>query len=156
MQYDFKSKYDLLIFSYVLHHLDNPVEALKKARNMLTATGQTIFSVPGTDYLKEVFVGKELEGRFSVSDMDSMVDEAGLYPISAKRNKFLMEFNSYELFLKYLKSIGTYQKINGYTNEPWTDKFNEKILRRFIKNQYITGEYLTYTCEDKVNMLRKK
>lgn len=156
MQYDFKSKYDLLIFSYVLHHLDNPVEALKKARNMLTSTGQTIFSVPGTDYLKEVFVGKELEGRFSVSDMDSMVDEAGLYPISAKRNKFLMEFNSYELFLKYLKSIGTYQKINGYTNEPWTDKFNEEILRRFIQNQYITGEYLTYTCEDKVNMLRKK
>ena len=55
-----------------------------------------------------------------------------------------------------LKSIGTYQKINGYTNEPWTDKFNEEILRRFIQNQYITGEYLTYTCEDKVNMLRKK
>ena len=67
-----------------------------------------------------------------------------------------MTFNSYELYLKYLKSIGTYQKINGYTNEDWDDDFNQNIMERFNNSSYITGEYLTYNCKDKTKILRRK
>ena len=85
-----------------------------------------------------------------------MVDAAGLFPISAKRNKFLMQFCSYEMFIKYLKSIGTYQKINGYTNDEWSEFLQHEIAKRFSKNPIITGEYLTYNCEDKTKILVRR
>lgn len=156
MRYQFMDKYDIIIFSYVLHHLNNPVEALMKARSMLTNSGKIIFSVPGSSYLSEVFASNELNGRYSINDMDSIVDAAGLFPVSAKRNKFLMQFNSYEMFLKYLKSIGTYQKINGYSNEKWNEMMNNQIAKRFAESPFITGEYLTYNCEDKTKILTRR
>ena len=53
--YDFKDYYDIIIFSYVLHHMDNPIAALKKAKDMLTERGKILFSVPGKAYLSEIF-----------------------------------------------------------------------------------------------------
>ena len=47
MEYNFKDYYDIIIFSYVLHHMDNPIEALRKAKDMLSEDGKIIFSVPG-------------------------------------------------------------------------------------------------------------
>lgn len=32
MKFDFNRRFDLIIFSYVLHHMANPVEALKKRK----------------------------------------------------------------------------------------------------------------------------
>ena len=156
MKYSFSDKYDMIIFSYVLHHLDNPVEALIKAKNMLTETGKILFSVPGESYLSETFGPNQLNGRYSIDDMDKIVEASGLFPISAKRNKFLMEFNSYEMYIKYLKSIGTYQKINGYSNEPWREEMDVHTERKFHQAKYITGEYLTYNCEDKSKILTRK
>ena len=156
MKYSFSDKYDIIIFSYVLHHLDNPIEALIKARNMLTETGKILFSVPGENYLTETFGPDQLNGRYSIDDMDTIVEAAGLFPVSAKRNRFLMEFNSYEMYIKYLKSIGTYQKINGYSNEPWSEEMDLHTARKFHQTKYITGEYLTYNCEDKSKILIRK
>lgn len=156
MKYQFMERYDIIIFSYVLHHLDNPIEALIKAKNILSDSGKVIFSVPGSNYLSEVFAASELNGRYSINDMDKIVDAAGLFPISAKRNKFLMQFNSYEMFINYLKSIGTYQKINGYSNDEWNEMMNKKIAERFSRSRIITGEYLTYNCEDKAKILKRR
>lgn len=155
MKYDFKNRFDMIIFSYVLHHMDNPVEALRRAKELLTNNGNILFSVPGTNYLLETFDSKELLGRYSLEEMDEIVNEAGLYSLSACRNNFLMTFNSYEMYIEYLKSIGTYQKINNYTNEEWNCEFNKKILTRFNATEYITGEYLTYNCRDKSKILRR-
>lgn len=88
--------------------------------------------------------------------MDEIVNKAGLYSLSACRNKFLMTFNSYELYIEYLKSIGTYQKINNYTNEEWNDEFNQKVMLKFNNSEYITGEYLTYNCKDKSKILIRR
>ncbi len=155
MKYDFKNRFDMIIFSYVLHHMDNPIEALRRAKELLTNNGNILFSVPGTNYLLETFDPKELLGRYSLEEMDEIVNEAGLYSLSACRNNFLMTFNSYEMYIEYLKSIGTYQKINNYTNEEWNCEFNKKILARFNATKYITGEYLTYNCRDKSKILRR-
>ncbi len=156
MIYDFESKFDIIIFSYVLHHLSNPVEALKKAKKILAPDGRILFSVPGSDYLKETFYSNELAGRFSLSETDDIVDMAGLYPISACRNRFSMTFNTYEMFLQYLKSIGTYQKINDYSDGKWSEDFNSKIMSRFNTTDFITGEYLTYNCVKKENVLTRR
>lgn len=156
MEYDFKDYYDIIIFSYVLHHMDNPIEALKKAKNMLTDRGKILFSVPGKAYLSEVFCDDKAIGRFSIEEMDDIVMSAGLYPLKASRNRFMMSFNSYEMFLKYLQSIGTYQKIMGYSNQSWSKEFSDEILRKFDSTAFITGEYLTYNCENLQRKLRRK
>lgn len=156
MKYDFKNKFDIIIFSYVLHHMSDPVEALKRAKELLTNEGNILFSVPGTSYLSETFMENELKGRFCLEEMDEMVAEAGLYPLSACRNNFLMSFNSYEMYIEYLKSIGTYQKINNYLNEEWDSEFNKKVLERFNASDFITGEYLTYNCKDKNKILIRR
>ena len=88
--------------------------------------------------------------------MDRIVESAGLYPLSACRNNFLMTFNSYEMYIEYLKSIGTYQKINNYTNEKWEYDFNQQVLMRFNDSEFITGEYLTYNCVDKSKVLKRR
>ena len=156
MNLEFNDSFDIIIFSYVLHHLNNPVLALNKARELLTDNGKILFSVPGIDYLKETFMPQDLDGRYTLDDMDRMVDEAGLFPISACRNRLLMTFNSYEMYKKYLQSIGTYQKILGYSNDLWDSDFDKEIEKRFYDNSYITGEYLTYSCTDKQKVLTRR
>ncbi len=156
MQYDFDKQFDIIIFSYVLHHMSNPVDALKKARELLATDGKILFSVPGKDYLKETFFPEELTGRFNMAEMDDIVSKAGLYSLSSCRNRFLMTFNTYEMYIQYLKSIGTYQKIIGYSNDTWNVELNEKIMSRFNNNDYITGEYLTYNCVDKSKVLTRR
>lgn len=156
MKYDFKDYYDVIVFSYVLHHMDDPIEALKKARDMLTDRGKILFSVPGKAYLSEVFNDDKAIGRFSVEEMDDIVMSAGLYPLKTSRNRFMMSFNSYEMFLKYLQSIGTYQKIMGYSNQSWSKEFTDEVLRKFDSTEFITGEYLTYNCENLQKKLVRK
>lgn len=155
MKYDFKSKYDLIIFSYVLHHMNNLVEALSKAKDLLSNDGHILFSVPGINYLSETFDSNILDGRYSIEGMDRIVNQSGLFALSACRNNFLMTFNSYEMYIEYLKSIGTYQKIVGYTNESWNLELNAEVMNRFNKCEYITGEYLTYNCVDKKRILKR-
>ena len=67
-----------------------------------------------------------------------------------------MTFNSYEMYKKYLQSIGTYQKILGYSNDLWDSDFDKEIEKRFYDNSYITGEYLTYSCTDKQKVLTRR
>lgn len=156
MNYDFKDKFDMIIFSYVLHHIKNPQFALEKAKDLLNRNGQIIFSVPGKGYLSEIFEIDNSIGRFSMKCIDKIVEDAGLFPLTANRNQFMMKFNSYEIFLKYLKSIGTYQKIVGYTNNEWSDEFNKETLVKFNEQSFISGEYLTYNCIDKEKLLVKR
>lgn len=153
MKHDFNDKFDIIIFSYVLHHMSDPAQTLKYAKSLLADGGIILFSVPGSNYLSETFEPKDLPSRYSLQEMDEIVDKAGLYCMTACRNNFLMTFDSYEMYIEYLKSIGTYQKINGYTNKKWDDEFNKSILDKFNKSAYITGEYLTYSCKDKSNIL---
>lgn len=156
MRCNFNGAYDLIIFSYVLHHINNPVEALRKARALLSENGKILFSVPGTAYLKEIFSTEISLGRFAIDELDDIVDEAGLYPSKVSRDRFFMKFNSYEMFLEYLKSIGSYQKIIGYSNESWPLELSNQIFMNYNSSNFITGEYLTYSCENIRKKLRVK
>ena len=97
---------------------------------------------------------KSQDGKYRMTDvcdieeMDDIVMSAGLYLLKASRNRFMMSFNSYEMFLRYLQSIGTYQKIMGYSNQSWPKEFSDEILKKFDSTAFITGEYLTYNCEN--------
>lgn len=156
MDFDLEEKFDMIIFSYVLHHLQDPIVALNKARKMLSDDGRILFAVPGKEYLKEVFDDDSMIGRFSLDDMDMIASEAGLYPESSCRNRFMLSCNSYVDFQNYLKSIGTYQKIVGYTNDEWASKFDKQTQNRFEAQNLISGEYLTYNCLDKQKLLVRR
>ena len=106
--------------------------------------------------MSEIFYDDKSVGRFSIQEMDDIVMSAGLYPLKSSRNRFMMSFNSYEMFLKYLQSIGTYQKIMGYSNQSWPKEFSDEILIKFDASSFITGEYLTYNCENLQRKLRRK
>ena len=87
--------------------------------------------------------------------MDEIVNETGLYAMSACRNDFLMTFNTYDMYLNYLKSIGTYQKVINYSSGDWSLDFNDIIKKRFNDSEFITGEYLAYNCVDKTKILNR-
>lgn len=57
----FNDSFDIIIFNYVLYHLNDPVLALNKARELLTDNGKILFSVLGIDYLKETFMPQDLD-----------------------------------------------------------------------------------------------
>ena len=44
----------------------------------------------------------------------------------------------------------------GYSNQKWPTEFSNEILRKFDFTQFITGEYLTYSCENLQKKLRRK
>ena len=57
----FNYSFYIIIFNYVLYHLNDPVLALNKAREWLTDNGKILFSVLGIDYLKETFMPQDLD-----------------------------------------------------------------------------------------------
>ena len=154
--YIFNDMFDMIIFSYVLHHINDPKNALIKARNLLMKKGKIIFSIPGISYLSEIFEDDNLVGRYDFKAIDEILDSSSLFPLISTRNCFKMEFANFDAFINYLKSIGTYQKIIGYSNNAWDKQFLEKIYKKYEKTKYISDEYLTYTCVDKEKMLIKK
>ena len=154
--YKFSDMFNIIIFSYVLHHINDPKSALIKARSLLMKEGKIIFSIPGISYLSEIFDDDAVVGRYDFKEIDEMIDSSGLFPLISTRNCFKMEFANFETFINYLKSIGTYQKVIGYSSNAWDKQFLERIYGKYEKNKYISGEYLTYTCVDKEKMLIKK
>lgn len=154
--YKFSDMFNIIIFSYVLHHINDPKSALIKARSLLMKEGKIIFSIPGISYLSEIFDDDAVVGRYDFKTIDEMIDSSGLFPLISTRNCFKMEFANFETFINYLKSIGTYQKVIGYSSNAWDKQFLERIYGKYEKNKYISGEYLTYTCVDKEKMLIKK
>lgn len=154
--YKFSDMFNIIIFSYVLHHINDPKSALIKARSLLMKEGKIIFSIPGISYLSEIFDDDAVVGRYDFKTIDEIIDSSGLFPLISTRNCFKMEFANFETFINYLKSIGTYQKVIGYSSNAWDKQFLERIYGKYEKNKYISGEYLTYTCVDKEKMLIKK
>jgi ubiquinone/menaquinone biosynthesis C-methylase UbiE len=148
--------FDLVIMKNFLHHTINPEEYLRKAVSILKDNGELIFSVPSLNYLKELFLPKELNGRFNVNELNKILSHVGLFPLSVNINRVAMTYSSYEACIEYLKSIGTYAKIIDYADGDWNKHFDELVHHRFNRHSYITGEYLTYDCINKNNVLVKR
>lgn len=152
---EFSELFDLIIMKNFLHHTTNPGDYLKKASSLLKENGRIFFSVPSVNYLKELFLSKELSGRFSINEIERILKRANLFPLSTNINRVAMTYNSYDECINYLKSIGTYAKVVDYSNRKWDDQFNRIVQNRFNEHDYITGEYLTYECINKDHVLTK-
>lgn len=142
-------KFDVVIFNYVLHHMSNPQSAIKKAYSLLEKNGLIMLTVPGIEYLKEIFaycsnVPADSIGRFSEKQINDMFSDFDLVQLLYKKSIFLMQFDSYGQFIEYLKSIGTYQKIVNYSMKSWSTEFERLVMTSFFNAKYITGHYDLY------------
>lgn len=149
MDFDTESKYDVITFNYVLHHLSDPQKVIEKAGKLLADGGIIMVTVPGTEYLKETFayseeIDSDAIGRFSKEKVEKFFSVSGMIQLTYKKSIFLMRFESYDKYVEYLKSIGTYQKIVGYYEKNWSTEFNQLILTAFLSTKYITGHYDLY------------
>lgn len=143
------AKYDVITLNYVLHHVTNPQMVIKKASSLLATGGIIIVTVPGTEYLKETFayseeISSDAIGRFSKKKIEEIFSIRGMVQLTYRKSIFLMQFESYDKYVEYLKSIGTYQKIVGYYEKNWSAEFNQLILAAFSGTTYITGHYDLY------------
>lgn len=149
MDFDADTKYDVITFNYVLHHVSDPQKVIEKASSLLANGGIIMVTVPGTEYLKEIFayseeIPSDVIGRFSKKKVENFFSIPGMVQLTYKKSVFLMRFESYDRYVEYLKSIGTYQKIVGYYEKNWSTEFNQLILTAFSRTRYITGHYDLY------------
>lgn len=149
LEFNSEEKYDVIIFNYVLHHMEKPQLAIEKAYNLLKNSGLIMLTVPGTEYLKETFpychdVIDDSIGRFSRKKVESMFEIFEVVQLLYKKSMFLMRFDSYEQYMQYLKSIGTYQKIVNYSLKKWSMEFERLVRDSYLNAEYITGHYDMY------------
>ena len=149
LEFNSEEKYDVIIFNYVLHHMEKPQLAIEKAYNLLKNSGLIMLTVPGTEYLKETFpychdVIDDSIGRFSRKKVERMFEIFEVVQLLYKKSMFLMRFDSYEQYMQYLKSIGTYQKIVNYSLKKWSMEFERLVRDSYLNAEYITGHYDMY------------
>ncbi len=145
--YNFSRKYDLIIFGYTLHHMKNFDIALSKARELLKDNGNIIFTIPGEKYLYEVFDNNFDIGRYKEEEVKNMLNGISLYVTVLENKNFKMKFKNYDYFIRYLKSIGTYQKINKYTLKDWKKDLDLIINEKYNNLKYISGDYILCICK---------
>lgn len=149
LEFNLEEKYDVIIFNYVLHHMEKPQLAVEKSYSLLKKNGLIMLTVPGTEYLKETFpycqgVDDDSIGRFPREKVENMFETFEVVQLLYKKSMFLMRFDSYEQYMQYLKSIGTYQKIVNYSQKKWSMEFERLVMNSYLNAKYITGHYDMY------------
>lgn len=149
LEYTPEIKYDVIMFNYVLHHMEKPQLAIEKAYNLLKNGGFILLTVPGIEYLKETFpycknIDVDSIGRFARERIESMFTPCEVVQLLYKKSVFLMQFDSYEQYMQYLKSIGTYQKLVNYSLKKWSMEFERLVMNSYMNAEYITGHYDMY------------
>lgn len=129
--------------------MEKPQLAIEKAYSLLKNNGLIMLTVPGTEYLKETFsycqcVSNDSIGRFPREKVESMFEAFEVVQLLYKKSMFLMRFDSYEQYMQYLKSIGTYQKIVNYSQKKWSMEFERLVMNSYLNAKYITGHYDMY------------
>lgn len=111
--YDTKERYDIIICGFVLEHVDNPREILKKYKKMLTPNGKIIITVPNAEtlnrrigyeagLLKDMYELSEHDRRcghkryYSMKSLDDDVKNCGLKCIS-REGLFLKPFTTLQM-----------------------------------------------------------
>ena len=106
-----------------------------------------------TDFMKIINIcAKQEDVKKEVRDNH---DENKWWPTSVSDYRKRLLIAGLSTRISY-NMIGTYQKVIGYSSSAWDKQLFKRIYRKYEKNKYISGEYLTYTCVDKEKMLIKK
>ncbi|WP_170158889.1 class I SAM-dependent methyltransferase [Brenneria alni] len=142
---DFKpcKKYDVITSLQVIHHVPSVSEFLINCSQLMKNDGTLLVQTVGEGYLENIFGHKtnnhdlDILGRFSIRELEWEIKRTNLKLESLYSDKFNFYFNTELDVVKFIESIGTIDKINGYEN----GKVPE-VLKR-ISSREIYGEYYT-------------
>lgn len=90
-EFDTDKKYDVIIMGFILEHVDNPVEIIKKYKNMLNANGRIFITVPNAQALNRR-IGKEigmLKDLKQLSQNDIMLGHKRYYDVVTLKDDIL-------------------------------------------------------------------
>lgn len=147
LEYNFGDMlYDMVVFKFVLHHLEDQIAALRKAKSLLKEQGILLIYTPGKNHFAEVFPAREdkedILGRMTISELQYLFQKSNMESVKFEECKFKMKMESFEDFIYFLKRIGSYQKIVRYTKESWDEIFLSSVRHKFIKTDWLEGEYI--------------
>lgn len=147
LEYNFgDSLFDMIIFKFVLHHLEDQIAALKKAKQLLKEKGILLIYTPGRNHFAEIFPtreeGEDILGRMSIKELQYLFHKCNMDLITWKECRFRMRIDSFENFIYFLKRIGSYQKIVRYTKASWDEVFLNSVKQKFISTDWLEGEYI--------------
>lgn len=146
-------KYDVIILKQVLHHIVDKVKVIKKLANMLSERGILLIMVPFEEYQATVieFQEHDLLGRFNHEAIFQLCDQAELVVKEVDVSKASIIFQNQYCYFKFMQSIGSLQKIFGYSEEVYRPVENfieifKKLLSR-TEEVNIDGVYSYYVLE---------
>jgi len=147
LEHDFGSvKFDVIVFKFTLHHIENKEQALQKAEKLLNKGGRLIIYTPGSKHFEELFQydknKQDILGRESEEQLKNMLKCLDMEINVIQTCKFKMRFKNFDNLLCFLKSTGNYQRIMNYENKEWTDILTEEIKSRYCEKMWHQGEFL--------------
>lgn len=151
-----EKKYDIIYLSYVLQHLENPQEVLKKLKNNLTERGIIIIKVPDDSF------------KFCYPDEEDLLHQIfNLYENEIMRKQNITKYTD-----RYIgKKVKTYLSENDYKNiklyysitdtieknrEQRLKLFESSIAFRSDKNKSNISEEVKKQIDELLDKLKKK
>jgi len=137
----YKNKYDVVILGDVIEHLDNPVSALKKACDFLTAEGYIVITVPALKRLwtpYDKFSGHKK--RYSRMTLKNELICSKYYLVEIKYFMFLPAIIL--LFQRKLKSICR-RNDQSFVDELKINKFVNKIMSFIMLIEYNLENFIS-------------
>lgn len=147
LKYNFGNQlFDMIVLKFVLHHMEDEQFALEKARKLLAPNGVLMLYTPGKAHFKEVFPLEDAErdilGRKDIDGIKELFSKCSMSNVYCEVCKFKVKMSTFENLIRFLKRIGSYQKIMNYTNDPWDETFTQEVKKRYNKVTHLTGEYI--------------
>lgn len=113
--------FDAVVGHQVIHHLNNPLKALKEIYRLLKPGGYALFSTVGSEYQANVIpytVGSpsvaDPLGRFSQREICDIATGAGFSKRLVAHDFFEMRFRTLSDYIHFMDSIGSLYKVFGY------------------------------------------
>lgn len=134
--------FDLVIMLYLLHHVDNTKKVLSHVSNMIKEGGRILVQVPGNEEFAAQIPGDEKShyndpmGRFSLGELLSVGEEAGLKAVETYTDDFDFIFDTPEDLKQFVKENSVLAKTAKYTDLNKNDSNFNDITS--VHGQYIT------------------
>lgn len=115
-------KFDVIIVQQVIHHVVNKQAFLDKIKTFLCDDGIIILKYPNEKYFAEIVSYQhsyDILGRITHKEMNNILSKLELEVIKTREENLIYNFKEYHKLLKFIYSIGSFQKICNYeiTNE---------------------------------------
>lgn len=137
-EFDAIIKYDTIIMSHVLEHIENPMQVLKKFKNFLNPSGVLLISVPNAKSIHRL-VAEDMKLIDSIYTLNARDHELGHYRVydmeSLKNDVVIAGYHILDEGGVFLKPIS-----NKQIEESWT--------KEMIESFYNIGKQFSANCAE--------